>query len=127
MTPTVIIQVLLTAFSLLSGQDIITVLVWYQNTHLLFQKLERIVENLIWNILVNANLEQGWRAFKSLSFRCIKRELKERFLDKYITNKYRLERGKKQACIQGHTEAEIKIYTNDQGCCYARSRTSTKK
>ena len=51
-TPTVIFQVLLTAFSPLSTQGIITVLAWHQNLHLLFQKLERFMKNLISDILV---------------------------------------------------------------------------
>ena len=37
---------------LLSTQGIITVLAWHQNPHLLFQKLERIMENLISDVLV---------------------------------------------------------------------------
>ena len=78
-TPTVIFQVLLTAFSQLSAQDIITVLAWHQNPHLLFQKLERTMENLIWDIS-NKIEEQS----KTLSFR----ELKERLLwsFNYTTN-----------------------------------------
>ena len=46
-TPIVIFQVLMTAFSLLSTQDITTVLAWNQNQNLLFQKLERIMENVV--------------------------------------------------------------------------------
>ena len=75
---------LLTAFSLLSIQGIITVLAWHQNPQIRtnYGKFKiRYFGPKIWKEIK----EQ----LKTLSFRCFKRELKERFLDKYIDNNNR--------------------------------------
>ena len=64
-----------------------SILAWHQNPHLLFQKLERIMLNFISDRYFGSKIwNEIEEPLKTLSFRCFKRELKERSLDKYITN-----------------------------------------
>ena len=57
----------------------------HQTPHSLFQKLERVLANLMLDILAKKNWNEIEEQLKTLSFRCFKQELKERFLDKYRT------------------------------------------
>ena len=63
-----------------------SILAWHQNPHLLFQKLERIMSNFISDRYFGPKIWNEIEEQLTLSFRCFKRELKERSLDKYITN-----------------------------------------